>query len=230
MKKFLLSLVFVASFIIPLVSLADTVCRVNGEIVPCPEWLGGASIGMVVFMLAVFIVMIVSTWKIFQKAGEPGWASIVPIYNLIVMSRISGLPIWIVLLMFIPFVSIFAGIALIYGLTKSFGKGIGFMLGLLFLPFIFLPILAFGKSQHITRETGLGSTNTLNTSWKHPESQADEAYLGNFTRQDFENKLRWESKRMGQIAYDKNGTRETNMDLFPVFVKKEELQKAGLSL
>jgi hypothetical protein len=108
----------------------------------------GGAIGGIIG-LAVAAIMIISMWKIFTKAGEPGWASIIPIYNTIVMLKIAGKPWWWLLLMFIPFVNFIIIIMAIIALAQSFGKGVGFGLGMLILPFIFFPLLAFGDAQHI---------------------------------------------------------------------------------
>ena len=102
-----------------------------------------------VVMLAVFIAMIASTWVVFQKAGKPGWASIIPIYNMVVMLEIVGKPIWWLFLMFIPLVSIVVAVIILIAMAKSFGKSELFGIGLAFLPFIFFPILGFGKARYI---------------------------------------------------------------------------------
>ena len=83
------------------------------------------------------------------KAGKPGWTSIVPIYNIVVMLEIVGKPLWWIILMLIPFVNIVVWFIIAHSLSRSFGKDIGFTLGLIFLPFIFYPILAFGNSQYM---------------------------------------------------------------------------------
>ncbi len=104
-------------------------------------------LGFAVFMLAFAVLMIVSVWKVFTKAGKPGWAAIVPIYNIIVMLEIVGKPLgWIVLLL-IPLVNFIAGILVSIALAEKFGKSTGFGLGLAFLGFIFFPILAFGDAR-----------------------------------------------------------------------------------
>jgi len=87
--------------------------------------------------------------EVFTKAGKPGWASIVPIYNIIVYLQIAGKPEWWVILMFIPVVNLIVGIIALLAFAKSFGKGGGFAVGMIFLPFIFLPMLAFGDAQYI---------------------------------------------------------------------------------
>ena len=96
---------------------------------------------------AVFIVLMVAAmWKIFAKAGQPGWAAIVPIYNWIVWCKIVGRPTWWVLLVLLCFPIFF--IILSIDLAKSFGKSGGFAVGLILLPIIFLPILGFGSAAY----------------------------------------------------------------------------------
>lgn len=107
---------------------------------------GGAIGGIVWF--AIVILLIASLWKIFAKAGQPGWASLIPIYNAYILTKIVGRPGWWVLLLLIPFVNFIAGIILTVDLVKSFGKGIGFALGLILLSVIFLPLLAFGDAKY----------------------------------------------------------------------------------
>ena len=92
--------------------------------------------------------MIAAWWKIFTKAGQTGWACIIPIYNLYVWCKIVGRPWWWILLMLIPFVNFIILIILIIDLGKSFGKGVGFGIGLLLLAVIFFPILGFGSAQY----------------------------------------------------------------------------------
>lgn len=104
---------------------------------------------IIVLYLAIIILMIVSMWTIFLKAGKPGWASIVPIYNVIVLLEIVGKPWWWLLLFLIPFVNIVFLIIVIHRLSLSFGHEVGFTLGLIFLGIIFLPILGFGSSKYI---------------------------------------------------------------------------------
>ena len=87
-------------------------------------------------------------WRVFDKAGKPGWAAIVPIYNVIVMLEIAGRPIWWVALMFIPVVNIIVALVVAIDLAKAFGKSAVFGLGLFFLGIIFYPILAFGGDTY----------------------------------------------------------------------------------
>jgi hypothetical protein len=108
--------------------------------------LAGGVFGLI--MLLVALVMIASLWKVFAKAGKPGWAAIVPIYNIIVLLEIVGKPIWWIVLMLIPCANIVVAILLAINLAKSFGKETGFAIGMIILPFIFYPMLAFGDASY----------------------------------------------------------------------------------
>lgn len=111
---------------------------------------GAAAAGGVVLLVygLMLFAIIAGTWAIFAKAGKPGWASIVPIYNAIVFLEIVGRPIWWVILLFIPCVGFVVSIVLLADLAKSFGKGVGFAVGMIFLPFIFVPLLGFGDAKY----------------------------------------------------------------------------------
>lgn len=98
--------------------------------------------------IVVGLLVLISAWKVFTKAGKPGWAVLIPVYNTVVMLEIARRPIWWLILLFIPVVGIFVAVIVIMDIAKDFGKGAGFGLGLLFLPFIFYPILGFGDSQY----------------------------------------------------------------------------------
>jgi len=107
-------------------------------------------------MLAIFliyvsiIVLLVSAqWKVFSKAGQPGWACIIPIYSTYIMTKIGGKPGWWVLMMFVPIANIVYMIWLTNMVSKSFGKDEGFTVGMIFLGIVFWPILAFGSAQYI---------------------------------------------------------------------------------
>jgi Family of unknown function (DUF5684) len=97
---------------------------------------------------AIILFYVASMWKVFTKAGRPGWASIIPIYNMVVLCQIAGKPGWWVLLMLIPIVNIVVGVMVWHNVSVSFGHGVGFTLGLIFLGFIFVPILAWGSSEY----------------------------------------------------------------------------------
>ena len=109
----------------------------------------GAQVIFWVIYLAVIVLIIASWWKLFTKAGKPGWAAIVPVYNIIVILEIIGKPIWWVILMLIPCVNIIVHLFVSIELAKAFGKEAGFGVGIWLLGFIFLPILAFGDAKYV---------------------------------------------------------------------------------
>lgn len=98
--------------------------------------------------LLVFVFVIAAVWRVFEKAGQPGWASIIPIYNVIVLLRIAGKPAWWILLMLIPVVNFVISIIVSIEIAKNFGQSSGFGVGLALLGFIFYPILGFGNAQY----------------------------------------------------------------------------------
>ena len=100
-----------------------------------------------IFIVAVF--MIIAQWIIYTKAGKPGWAVIIPFYNIILLLEIVGKPWWWLFLLFIPFVNIVIIIMMYHQLSLSFGKDSGFTVGLVLLGIIFFPILAFGNAKYI---------------------------------------------------------------------------------
>ena len=103
----------------------------------------------VILYLAIVVIMIIAMWKIFTKAGKPGWAILIPIYNIIVMLEIVGKPTWwIIIILLVPIVNIVFLIWMINLLSLSFGKDVGFTIGILLLSFIFIPILGFGKAEY----------------------------------------------------------------------------------
>ena len=110
----------------------------------------GALFGGVFFLiwLVVFVVVVAGLWKVFEKAGEPGWAAIVPIYNIITLVKISGKEMWWVILFFLPCANIVAAVMISMEVAKKFGQSTGYGLGLAFLPFIFYPMLGFGSAQY----------------------------------------------------------------------------------
>lgn len=107
----------------------------------------GVAGGLVGFLLGV--IALVSMWKVYTKAGKPGWAVLIPIYNLIVLLEIVGRPVWWLILLLIPLVNVVVVVMLAFDLAKSFGKGSGFGLGLVFLNFIFMMILGFGSATYV---------------------------------------------------------------------------------
>ena len=104
-------------------------------------------VGTVIY-LAIIVLVIAGMWKVFVKAGKPGWACIVPIYNIIVLLEIAGRPLWWIILLFIPIANFIVLILIALDIAKAFGKGTGFGLGLAFLGFIFYPILGFSDATY----------------------------------------------------------------------------------
>jgi hypothetical protein len=103
---------------------------------PCILWLG------------IYVLFAIGLWKTFEKAGQPGWAAIIPIVNLYFMCKVAGRPGWWIILFIIPVVSLIISIIVMLDIAKSFGRGVGFAIGLIFLGFIFFPILGFGDAQY----------------------------------------------------------------------------------
>jgi len=110
----------------------------------------GGGLGLVV--LALTLVVIAGMWKVFVKAGKPGWASLVPIYNLIVLLEIVGRPLWWIV--FFLCLGPIGWILVSLDLAKAFGKEIGFAVGLMFLPVVFMPMLGFGDARYVGPAAG----------------------------------------------------------------------------
>ncbi len=102
-----------------------------------------------IIYLGIIVLMIVSMWKIYTKAGKPGWAIFIPIYNIIVWLEIAKKPWWWLFLMMIPYIGMIWGIWSINMVVKKFGKDSGFTVGCVLLPFIFYPILGLGDAQYL---------------------------------------------------------------------------------
>jgi hypothetical protein len=105
------------------------------------------ALGILIY-LAVIVVMTAGIWKTYAKAGQPGWASIVPVYNIYVLCLIAGRPGWWVILLLIPLVNIVVAAIISIDVARAFGKGTGFGIGLWLLGLIFFPILGFGDAQY----------------------------------------------------------------------------------
>lgn len=118
-----------------------------------------------IFLLVLIALLIVSAWVVFKKAGKPGWAAIVPFYNGWVYCRLGGMPGWIYL---IPFVNVIALIVADFEIAKRFGKTDGFGFLLIFLPFVALPILAFGKAGYSAPDDRRSSHNAWMVAARHP--------------------------------------------------------------
>jgi hypothetical protein len=109
---------------------------------------GGIGCVFMIIYIAIIVIFIASLWKIFTKANQPGWAAIIPFYNIYVLTQIVGRPAWWIILFLIPCANIVVAIMLALDLAKSFGQSVGFAIGMILLPFIFYPVLGFGKAQY----------------------------------------------------------------------------------
>lgn len=107
---------------------------------------GGALSGATgILWLALTVLVIAALWRLFNKAGKPGWGAIIPIYNLYLMLAIIGRPWWWLLLYLIPFVNIVIAIMVTIEFARAYGRGWPFGIGMLLLPYVFYPILAWGR-------------------------------------------------------------------------------------
>lgn len=109
---------------------------------------GDVGIVGVVIYLAILVFMIAALWRVFQKAGQPGWAAIIPIVNVYFMLLVAKKPGWWLILYFIPIVNIIIAILVNLAIAENFKKGVGFGIGLILLPIIFYPILGFGSATY----------------------------------------------------------------------------------
>ena len=118
--------------------------------VPTDSGAGGISAAVGIISLAVIVLWVASLWRIFSKAGQPGWAAIIPIYNLVVFLKVIGRPVWWLVLYLIPVVNIIIAIINAIDLAKSFGKGGAFgFFGLFLFAIIGYPVLAFSGAQYV---------------------------------------------------------------------------------
>lgn len=117
-----------------------------------PASFGSLGAAVSFFFLIAFLggigVVLIGLWKVFVKGGQPGWACIIPIYNLYCWVKIAGKEWWWMLFYFVPVVNFVVAVMVIIAVAKKFGKGAGFVLGLIFLPPIFIPILGFGSALY----------------------------------------------------------------------------------
>lgn len=102
-----------------------------------------------VIALVLVVIVLVAVWKIFEKAGEPGWKAIIPFYNIYTEYKMFWGNGWLFLLTIIPVVNIVVSIILRHKMSKAFGHGAGFTLGLIFFPYIFMMILGFNGDEYL---------------------------------------------------------------------------------
>lgn len=163
-------------------------CEFQGRIIPCHDSLsflvplmqvfGSLFIFFLLFMLAACIFLLISWWKLFEKAGRLGWTALIPIYNIVVTLEMVGMSPWLVLLVFIPVVGpaalFIVSILMNIKLAKAFGKEEIFAIGLILLPIVFIPILAFDKSKFNGIAPKNPNTPTAPTSTPAPAPQTDQ--------------------------------------------------------
>lgn len=109
---------------------------------------GGILLAYLVVALVVAVIVLVGMWKVFVKAGKPGWGAIIPFYNLYCLYEMSFGTGWLFLLTFVPCVNLVMMIIMWIKLAQAFGKGAAFGIGILFFPYVFLPMLGFGNAQY----------------------------------------------------------------------------------
>ncbi|MDB5178720.1 MAG: hypothetical protein JWN01_663 [Patescibacteria group bacterium] len=109
----------------------------------------GVSLVIALVWLALVVVAVVGMWKVFTKAGKPGWASLVPFYNTYVLLKIAGRPGWWLVLFFVPFVNIVIWLLLAIDLAKAFGKSTAFgVVGLWLFSLVGILMLGYGKAGY----------------------------------------------------------------------------------
>lgn len=109
-----------------------------------------SSVGILIYLVVV-VFEIASMWRLFTKAGRPGWGAIIPFYNIYLLCKIAGKPGWWLVLFLVPLVNVVMSILVWHGVSKSFGKSGAFTVGLVLLAFIFIPILAWGDARYLSR-------------------------------------------------------------------------------
>lgn len=122
---------------------------------------------MSIVSLVIGIIMLVSQWKIYKKAGKKGWESLIPIYNIIVLLQIVELPTWYIILFIVPIANIYVMFKMYIELAHKFGKSTGFGVATVFFSIICLPILAFGKNN-VYGGSGQPTTNNMQTPQNNP--------------------------------------------------------------
>jgi hypothetical protein len=110
---------------------------------------GGAGAAvLVVVYIAIYVLIVAGLWKTFTKAGQPGWTSIIPILNTLVILKLVKRPLWWIILMLIPCVNIVVWVIVANDLSKAYGHGVGFTVGLVLLAPIFILILGFSQDRY----------------------------------------------------------------------------------
>jgi hypothetical protein len=116
--------------------------------------MGATFVASAVVSLVIFVLLVVGTWRVFEKANRPGWWSIIPILNVIVLLQITGRSGWWVLGYLVPFVNLFVHIRWGIEMAQSYGRGVGFAVGLILLEPLFVLILGFDSSRYLGPAAG----------------------------------------------------------------------------
>ena len=130
----------------------------------------GGVAGLIVLYVILYVVYVAALWRVLTKAGQPGWAAIIPIYNWYIVLKIVGRPGWWLLLYLIPIVNVVVHIVVLVDLSHSFGLSGWFAVGLLLLGIIFVPILGFGDSRYLGPAAGRGQLSETPTYQPAPPS------------------------------------------------------------
>ncbi len=169
----------------------------------------GLFMGIMIFSVVLGLISIISYWKIFNKAGKPGWASLIPIYNYVVMLQIAKLSIVYLLLLIIPIANIFATFKINIEIAKKFGNSSSFGVGLALLPIIFAPLLAFSDNVYIDNQVEGNEKNS-----KENDSLNNITVNVNMTNENAINIIDNQPKNLEQDIVSSNA--ENNLEAEPI--------------
>jgi len=105
-------------------------------------------VGIITVSFAFAAFYIFCYWRLFQKADQPGWFALIPLFNMLVVLKLIGRPWWWLLLMLIPPINVLVSVLMVFDVARVFGKRTGFAFGLLFFSGVFLPLLALGDAEY----------------------------------------------------------------------------------
>ena len=127
----------------------------------------GPDVLIVVIVVAISVLLtVVPMWRIFRRAGRPGWAAIVPIFSQYTLCEVVGRPVWWLIWLLIPYVNVVFWLIFAIDLARSFGRSSGFGVGMWLLPFIFVPILGYGSAPYLgPHAAGAGLEDRVRTSY-----------------------------------------------------------------
>lgn len=141
-------------------------------------------IGSAIILVIISLITIISTSVVYKKAGKPWWSALVPIYNLIIELELATMPMWTIILLFIPIVNIVIMLKAKMNLAVAFNKKKEFGIGLTFLPFIFYPILAFGKNEYRGINNAAFETYTVD-----PNAAVKEITMEDINKEEFSSQI-----------------------------------------